>query len=193
MGRVVWLRREADRDGYRNDRTLGMWPIGRGSDSGPGEPVASPLDATFEDLFRRHYSAIRFLVNTYTEPGLGVVLAGPNDLEGTCWFEALADEANPLILGRHSSAEMFVPGDPTLSLRHLAVVVHARRGPGPVKFRILDLRTASGFQDEQGRKLEALECQGPLLVRSASLAILLFPKGEGTVDWPSEPSEAWAR
>ncbi len=160
---------------------------------GTGAPEASPLAATFEDLFRHHYSAIRFLVNTYTEPGLGVVLAGPNDLEGTCWFEALADEANPLILGRHSSAEMFFPGDPTLSLRHLAVVVHARRGPGPVKFRILDLRTASGFQDEQGRKLEALECQGPLLVRSASLAILLFPKGEGTVDWPSEPSEAWAR
>jgi hypothetical protein len=192
MGRVVWLRREDDRDGARNDGTLGSWPIALEEGWPAADPEPSPPVA-FETLFHRHYPTIRSLMSTYPEPGLGLVVAGPNDLEGTCWFEALADRANPLILGRHSSAEVFFPGDRALSLRHLALVVHAHRGDGPARFRILDLRTAGGFQDEQGRKLEALECQGPLLIRSASLAIMLFPKSAGKVDWPSDPAEAWLR
>jgi hypothetical protein len=191
MGRVIWLRREDNRDGVRNDGTLGSWPLDL--EEGLPAPVETSPPASFETLFHRHHPAIRSLMSTYAEPGLGLVVAGPNDLEGTCWFEALADGANPLILGRHSSAEVFFPGDRALSLRHLALVVHARRGDGRVRFRVLDLRTAGGFRDEQGRKLEAVECEGPLLVRSASLAIMLFPKGEGEVDWPTDPAEAWSR
>jgi len=192
MSRVVWLRCEGERDEAANDGTLGMWPQ---RSRAPSEAHrAGDPPATFEEAFRRHYPRVRDVLNAQSQAGLGLVAVGPEGLEGLGWVEAMAGEANPLILGRHSSAEVFFPGDAALSLRHLALVVQARReGRASVRVRLLDLRTASGFQDEQGRRLEALESEGPLMIRCASLGVMLFPTAEGQPEWPEDPSEAWAR
>ncbi|HVQ29804.1 MAG TPA: hypothetical protein VMV21_09505, partial [Vicinamibacteria bacterium] len=188
--RAVWLRRELDRAETSNDGTLlpSFFPI-LNADRGPGLEVGT----SFEKAFLAHYAAIRELLNAHEEQGLGLVAAGPDGLEASVWFVAKPDEANPLILGRHSSAEVFLPSDPALSLRHLAVILHRQGVGSPVRFRVLDLRTPNGFQDERGRSLEALASEGPLMIRCASFAVMMFPTGGGNPPWPEDPHQAWAR
>ena len=190
MTRDVWIRREEAREDAPNDATIVMsasraWHF----------PAAPGLGrrASFEEAFRLHYPVIRKLLNDRRESGLGLVAVGPEGLEASAWFAAKDDEANPLILGRHSSAEIFLPTDPGLSLRHLAVILHRQREGAKVRFRVLDLRTSVRFEDEQGRTLEALACEGPLMVRCASLAIMMFPTGAAGAPWPEDPDQAWAR
>jgi hypothetical protein len=72
-------------------------------------------------------------------------------------------------------------------LRHLAVIL--KRSEGAVRYRVLDLRTATAFEDEQGRRLEALESDGPTLLRCAAFALLLLPTGAGQL-WPDDAAEA---
>ena len=189
MTRAIWLRRELTREDASNDGTL-IFSAFRGAfASGPGVGQG----ASFEEAFRLHYPTIRDLLNDRAQSGLGLVAAGPEGLEASAWFAAKDDEANPLILGRHSSAEVFLPSDPGLSLRHLAVILHRRRASSAVRFRVLDLRTSCGFEDEQGRKLEALACEGPLMVRCASFVVMMFPAGGPSAPWPEGADEAWAR
>ena len=190
MTRVVWLRREQAREDASNDGTIVFSNVRAWlEESGPGiRPRAS-----FAEAFRLHYPAVRDLLHDRAESGLGLVAVGPDGVEASAWFAAKDDEANPLIVGRHSSAEVFLPSDPGLSLRHLAVILHRQRASSPVRFRVLDLRTSTGFEDEQGRTLEALASEGPLMVRCASLAILMFPTGASFASWPEDAAQAWAR
>ena len=190
MTRVVWLRREQAREDASNDATI-VFSNFRAwlKESGPG---IGPR-ATFAEAFRLHYPAIRDLLDRRTESGLGLVAVGSEGVEAAAWFAAKDDDANPLIVGRHSSAEVFLPSDPGLSLRHLAVILHRQRAGSPVRFRVLDLRTSTGFEDEQGRTLEALASEGPLMVRCASLAIMMFPTSGSSAAWPEDAAEAWTR
>jgi hypothetical protein len=73
------------------------------------------------------------------------------------------------------------------------VVLHRREDDRPVRFRVLDLRTAVAFADEQGHRLEAVEAQGPLLLRCASFAIFLVPTARSEDRWPEDPDAAWIR
>ena len=190
MSRSVWLKRELGRAEASNDGAIHFEAVGADFAAAlPGELPAR----SFEDTFRRHYPAVRDLLNDHPRPGLGLVAVGSEGLEGTAWFDARKDEANPLILGRHASAEIFLPSDPSLSLRHLAVVLHRHRAPAPVRFRVLDLRTPTAFADEEGRRLEAIESEGPLMIRCASYALLMFPTGGAGPRWPAEPELAWPR
>jgi hypothetical protein len=182
----VWLRNEAVRVGFENDGTTCL-PAVIGLLRRP-----SPVVGSFEDVFRQNYSAIRALLNDHGAPGLALVVAGPEGLEATAWVPAEEDGINPVILGRHNTAEVFLPSDPQLSLRHLAVIVR-RLGDGPGRFRVLDLRTPTAFEDEQGHRLEALESAGPTMVRCASFAVLLFPTAEPEEPWPNDPDAAWRR
>ncbi|HSD28738.1 MAG TPA: FHA domain-containing protein [Vicinamibacteria bacterium] len=186
MSRSVWLRDEAAREGFQNDATVCVSAIRAFSRH------RSPAPRSFEGAFRRHYAAIRRLLNAHRSPGLALAVAGGEQLEATAWVAAEEEGINPVIVGRHSMAELFLPSDPELSLRHLAVILH-RRGVGPGRFRILDLRTPSAFEDEQGRRLEALESTGPTLVRCASFGLLLLPTGEGDEPWPEDPDAGCRR
>jgi len=186
MSRSVWVRREADREEFHNDGTICFHAIR------PFAPANRMPPGPFEVVFRRHYAAIREILAAHSEPGLALVVASQDGIEASAWVNAEADGINPLILGRHNAAEIFLPSDPELSLRHLAVILH-RRGSGPVHFRVLDLRTATAFADEQGRRLEAVESAGPTLLRCASFAVLLFPTGGAGEAWPEDAEEAWRR
>jgi hypothetical protein len=186
MLRSVWLRREEVRAQSDNDGTFCLAVL-RGCAPRHLQPPGS-----FEDTFRRHYAAIRRLLGHHAGPGLALVVATREGLEASAWVPAEGDGINPLIVGRHNAAEVFLPSDPALSLRHLAVILH-RRGVGPGRFRVLDLRTPTAFEDEQGRRLEALESEGPTMVRCASFALLFFPTGEPGEPWPEDPDAAWRR
>lgn len=156
-------------------------------------PHGAAPAGSFEEVFRQHYPAFRKLVNEHREPGLALVVASGEGLEASAWLAAKEDDVNAWIIGRHSSAEVFLPSDHALSLRHLAVILYRREGERPVRFRVLDLRTAIAFADEQGNRLEAVEAQGPLLLRCASFAIFLIPTGRSEDQWPEDPDVAWMR
>src|SRR5512143_1501008 len=186
MARSVWLRNEAAREGFENDATVCLASI-------PALPRPRPAGpSSFRDAFRRHYGAIRELLDCHRAAGLGLAVASEDALEATVWVPAEADGINPVIVGRHSHAEVFLPWDRELSLRHLAVVVQ-RPAAGPGRFRVLDLRTPTAFGDEQGRRLEARESAGPTLVDCASVAVLIFPTAEDDEPWPDDPGAGWKR
>jgi len=186
MSRSVWLRNEAAREGFENGGTVCLPALGTFPRRTP------PTLWSFEEAFRRHYGVIRALLDGHRAAGLALAVAGPEDVEATAWVPAEADGINPVIVGRHSTAEVFLPWDPELSLRHLAVILN-RPGVAPGRFRILDLRTPTAFEDEQGRRLGALESAGPIMVRCASFVLLLFPTGEGDEPWPEDSDAGWER
>jgi len=186
VSRSVWLRREEVRAESHNDGTICLAAF-RGL--APAVPTAA---GSFEGEFLRHYESIRRILNAHNEPGLALIVTSGDGIEASAWVKAEDDEISPLILGRHNEAEIFLPSDPALSLRHLAVILQ-RRGDGPVRYRVLDLRTATAFEDEQGRRLEALESAGPTLLRCAAFAMFLFPTGEPGEPWPEDAAEAWRR
>jgi FHA domain-containing protein len=186
MPRSVWLRNEAAREGFENGATICISAI-------PSVPRPRPArPSSFRDAFCRHYDAIRELLECHRAAGLGLVVVSEDALEATVWVPAEPDGINPVIVGRHSTAEVFLPWDPELSLRHLAVILQ-RPGAGLGRFRVLDLRTPNAFADEQGRQLEALESAGPMLVDCASFAVMLFPTAEDDAPWPADPEAGWRR
>src|SRR5262245_5717415 len=186
MARSVWLRNDAAREGFQNDGTI-CFPLGRF----PLRP-ATGAPSSFEDGFRRFYPEIRKLLSSHRAPGVALLVEGAHGIEATAWLPAEEDAVNPVIVGRHSAAEVFLPSDPALSLRHLAVIVRREAGGG-VSFRVLDLRTPTAFEDEQGQSLRALESAGPTMVRFASYALLLFPTLDTDEPWPDDADAGWKR
>ncbi len=191
MSRIVWSKRESERADAPDEGTLFFGGL-RGPPFGFTLQDAFPAPS-FQEVFLGNYAAIRTLLNGHAEPGLSLVVANREGLQASAWFEARDRDINPLIIGRHSAADIFLPSDPELSLRHLAVLLHGRRSGGQVRFRVLDLRTPTAFADEKGARLEAVEAQGPLMLHCASFAILFFPTNAADAPWPKEPEEAWKR
>lgn len=186
MTRFLWSRQELERDGASNHGTV-VLAAPLGLHSGP------PPDGTFEDLFCAHYSSLRVHLEGHREPGLVLLVASRQRVEASGWFAAKEDVVNTLIVGRHSSADIFLPLDPGLSLRHLALILHRSGDGGSAAFRALSLRTPVPLVDEAGVPLEALEARGPLLLRCASFAFLLFPTGGVAPKWPEDPEAAWSK
>lgn len=189
MVRSVWLKHVLSRATAPNSGTLR--PLRAPLTSRPSARPAPPRES-FEELFDRHYPAIRNLLLERSDPGLGLIVVGPDGLEATARYAAVDGDINPLILGRHSATEVFLPTDRNLSLRHLAVVLHPRRSGERARFRVVDLRTRTGFSDEEGRPLQALDAQGPLMLRCASYSLLFFPTGGPRMALPEEARKAWA-
>jgi hypothetical protein len=184
--RIVWCRQDGERSESSNEGTLCL--------GAAAAPFASPPSrATFQELFRAHYPAIHGLLDGRAEPGLALLATGEDGAEACGFFPARDHAPNPVILGRHGCADVFLPSDPRVSLRHLALVVLPQRGRDAVAFRVLDLRTPLAFADEAGSRLEAVEASGPVLLWLGSVGVFLFPTGLGEAGWPEDAEEAWAR
>jgi len=144
-------------------------------------------------LFVRQYAAIRGVCEGVRTPGLVVVVALAQRVVGTLVLRARPGRVTSAIVGRHGSADLCLP-DPELALRHLCLLVQ-EVSAGRVRLGVLDLHTHSGFEDEAGRRLEALEAEGPVFVRCAGYALFCLPTGDGAPPgevWPEEASAGLA-
>jgi hypothetical protein len=153
----------------------------------------APLGA-HPSLFRQRFVAshdhIRRIVTEHMAPGVAVLVADERGVAAAAWLAAKVGELNSAIIGRHLQADILLEGDDTLSLRHLALLVYPQRAGCDVRFRLVDLRTASAFADEHGRRLGALEAEGPAFVRCGRYCIFLLSTGD-ELGWPDDPAAAW--
>jgi hypothetical protein len=157
----------------------------------PGEPIpGEEEEASFEELFLRHYEHIREICDTYDKQGIAAIAVDSNGVAGSVCLSAKPDRINAAIVGRHGMTDLYLDGDPSLSLRHMVVLLHPGQPDCDVRFRLLDLRTAVAFKDERDRRLEALEAEGPVFIRCGAYAIFLFPTGD-EIPWPDRGHEGW--
>ena len=123
MPRSVWLRRDGDRVDFTNDSTLNISSLVAPVPAVERHAPLGGSELSFEELFRRHYPVIREHLEGHRAPGLALIVIGAAGVEAKAWVAAETDVANPIIVGRHSAAEIFLPSDPSLSLRHLALIL----------------------------------------------------------------------
>ena len=180
--RVFWLKRSFDR--VSNDDTL----------CAPAFVPPIPRHAAGE-LFFEHYDPIRdWLRKLYRghQSGLGVVALDEHGVQAKGFLCAQKNRVNTAIVGRHEKAEIFLGDDPSLSLRHLAVIASPSSSRTRLRFRIVDLRTPCGFSDQYGTQLRACEADKPFFVRCGRYALLFAPGSGGEHVWPDEPEAMWA-
>jgi FHA domain len=151
---------------------------------------APPLPA-FREAFLGNYDAIRAQVEGLSGAGVVVAVVGPSGFEGSAAVSAKPGTINALTVGRHGRSNLFLSGDPSMSLRQGAVIVYPLVAGEAVRFRILDLRATLPFQDERGTPFEALEANGPVFLRSGRCVFFVFPKRPGAPAWPASAEEAW--
>lgn len=171
----------------------------RGHQPNGGTRIASVVQLARPDLralFEHAYPAFAAACRAVDEPGLALVAIDERSgrASGLTCLRARVDRYVTAIVGRHDRSDLFIAGEERLALRQLAVVldpVHDwRAGSAEVSFRMLDLRTAEGMIDEEGRPLRGLRSEGPAVVRCGGYVIYALPLGDPT-DWPASASLAW--
>lgn len=152
-------------------------------------PVPSPV---FHQLFCAQYAAIRDACSSFDQPGVALIAVDriKRTLAAATCLAAKTDRANAAIIGRHGMTDLYLETDPGVSLRHLAVVLCPLAGD-EVRFHLMDLRTPLAFDDERGRRMEALVAEGPMFVRCGRYALFLLLTGDPTA-WPDEAEDGWA-
>jgi hypothetical protein len=149
-----------------------------------------PRERSFEELFLAHYPAIRRTCEGFAPRGVAVfAVDGFAHLAGSLCLRANEGEVKAAIIGRHGLCDLYLDGDPGLSLRHLVLLLHPDRSDD-VRLRVLDLRTSLAFKDESGRTLEGIAVEGPAFIRCSSFALFFFPTGDG-IPWPDDPAAGW--
>lgn len=176
--RVVRLKTGKLRDDARNDETMII-------DLDPAFTQTS-----FKHLFVRHYDKIRDLCQGFQREGLAMVAADRKQVEATACLAAKPDQINAAIIGRHGMTDLYLDSDPGLSLRHLALLLYPHKHGEDLRFRLVDLRTTAAFMDENGRRLEALEAEGPVFIACGRHAIYFIPTGD-ELPWPDDPEQGW--
>jgi len=154
------------------------------------EPAA-PLPS-FHDLFVAHYARVREVCEGYRRAGVALIAVDSGEVVATACVAAKPGTINTAVIGRHGMCDLFLEGDPSLSLRHLTLILYPLEGGADVRFRLVDLRTATSFCDERGRRLEALEAEGPVFIRCGEHAIFIMPTSEDETPWPERPEQGWA-
>jgi len=152
---------------------------------------AAVTPSNFRDLFLWHYDKIRELCQGYQHRGLVLIALSFRQLVATACLAARPQTINTAIVGRHSEAQLFLDEDPSLSLRHLAVILHPLQAGSDVRFRLVDMRTQTGFVDEQGRRLEALEAEGPVFIGCGRYALFCITTDDD-LPWPDDAQAGWA-
>lgn len=151
----------------------------------PSAPSAQEAFLTAWPTLRAHASTV--------SPGLMVAAVDKEGVVGMMGLRARPRRLVSAIVGRHASTDLYVPDDDTLSLRHLLVLVLPRPDEGgPVRYRVLDLRSGRGLQDEQRRRVEAIESDGPAFLHLGATTLVLLPVQPGD-ELDRDPMEAWDR
>lgn len=151
---------------------------------GPLHPNRADARAMFLD----HWNVLDAAARRYTQPGvvfLLVDMVGQRPL-AELWLSLEADGPQVGILGRHSMAELHVPGSHgDVALRQLALIAR-RDAAGRAELRVIDLRTGVSPLDERGRALEGALTGAPLFLRvhGVGLVGLETPVGDAWADRP---------
>jgi hypothetical protein len=154
------------------------------------------LKTSFRSMFIKHYDAIWAAFSNVDQAGVAMVAVDwiKNELAGVSWVAAKPGQPNVAIVGRHSRADLCLTEDPSISLRHLAVIVDPAvtwdRGD-EVAYSVHDLRTREGFCDEHDRELRGLRVEGPAFIRVGHYAVFFLTTGDPT-DWPAHAKNAWS-
>lgn len=147
---------------------------------------------SFHRLFVQHYELLRRQSMGFPHPGVVIVAvdAYGGGFRGSLSVAAHAGAARSVIVGRHSRADLLLDSDPSLSLRHLAVVLSPANHAADVRLRIIDLRTQTGFEDEHGQRYQSLTTNGSLFVRCGTHVLFVLVTGS-PARWPSDPTKGW--
>ena len=169
-------------------------------DEGDGRTVigTSPIPAVgyaeLGTLFAIHYQQVRGEHAVHGAPGLLAVAydLGSGAIVGKRWVKTRSDAINAITVGRHRESDVCLAKDPTISLRHLAIIAHPYGGAArQVSFRILDLRTELAFADCFGQRLEGVIADGATMITIGRYALLLLPTGDGT-HLPENANAVWS-
>lgn len=146
----------------------------------------------FDLTFRRVWDAIRPPLTLWKEPGVAVfAVHATRGLEAGGWFAAKTGQLNAAMIGRHDRTDLYLASDPGLSLRHLALLIEPITSyDGDVRYRVVDLRTPTAFEDEEGRRLESIVAEGPVFVRCGQYVLFFLTTGDGNT-WPEDWETAW--
>ena len=157
---------------------------------------APRLRKGFRDLFVGAYAGFAERCREINEPGIALVAVDEvtGRPMGLVRLLARVQRHVAAIIGRHDECDLYLNAHARLALRHLAVVldpVQDWRPGANVRYRVLDLRTSDGFNDENDRALRGLRCEGPALLRCGGYGLFIMPLGDPT-DWPGDAKDAWA-
>jgi len=145
---------------------------------------------SLEDLFTASYPAIRRALRHALTPGVVLVsVDGPTGAVGYVSLAAGRDRLAAAIVGRHGQADLRLPLDPQVALRHLAVLLPPGGRPHTL---LLDLNTGQGFEDERGVRQQAVLADGPVFFRLGRYAVFLLASEQGR-RMPADAREAWSR
>ena len=163
----------------------------------PGPRAGAQHPHLMRDLFLGAYARFSELCREVDEPGVALLACDEitGQPAGLVRLRARPGRHVAAIVGRHDACDLFLNNHTSLALRHLTVVLDPvtswRRGESSVRYRVLDLRTETGFTDENNRSMRGLRADGPAIMRCASHAIFILPLGDAT-DWPQKASDAWS-
>jgi len=149
------------------------------------------------ELFVGAYARFAPQCRAVDEPGVAIIAVDESTghASGIVTLRARVARYVATIIGRHDRCDLFLHDRHELGLRQLAIVLDPvqswSRDSAAVRYRVLDLRTQTGFADEHGRTLRGLRCEGTALLRCAGYALFLVPLGDPT-DWPESAEDAWA-
>ncbi len=152
---------------------------------------------SMRELFMGAYARFAELCREVDEPGVALLAVdeATGQPAGLVRLRARPGRHVAAIVGRHDACDLFLNNHTSLALRHLTVVLDPvtsyRRGETSVRYRVLDLRTETGFTDENNRSMRGLRAEGPAIMRCARHAIFILPLGDAT-DWPQLASDAWS-
>ena len=149
--RIFWRESDPDSDA-KNEKAIFLPP----EDALPPRPQLS-----IRELFAKHYEKIREWLVGRNQPGVALVAMDFDAVRGAAFLAAKPDVVSTAIIGRHSQADLRLAGDPSLSLRHLALLVYPRL------FRVIGPRVL-GFSGgkEQHRKTAAADESRPVRLQS---------------------------
>jgi hypothetical protein len=143
-----------------------------------------------EVAFITHYDHIRATCAAVEGRGLVVFAIDEEGIAATAVLASRTDGIDVAILGRHGKTDLWLGHDPAMALRHLAVITLPTDESGRCRYRVLDLRTRTGFTDELDTPIRGFDADGPVFARVGQHT-LLFVTVDGREKWPLDPLRAW--
>ena len=143
-------------------------------------------------LFKDRYALIKGALERHPHQGVLILAFDKQEAPiGQVWMESSLDRTRALIIGRHSSAGLVIPGEyESISLRHLSVMVRATSHED-MNLRVVDLHSGLGFADEHGRALKSVTTDGSVFLALGSVRLVILQTTPSPI-LPKDAATAYA-